>query len=310
MGGFSQTKVHATLGSSYQWARLMKNGGLGLLFLLPALCVFAMFQWCPIVYGLILGFQKMIPGLPPTWVGLANFKSVLSDSLVILSFKNTLLFVGLCLVFGYLVPVVVAIGIMELRRGQGFFRLAIYMPNIIPGIALYVMWLWMFDPAVGLLNQILSFFHLPPQEWLLAPKTALFSLMLMATWAGFGATALFYMAGLSAIPEELYEAAEIDGAGVWQRIRHITLPALRPTMTIMLLLQILATVQVFQEPFVMTAGGPNNATLTVMYQVYRYAFVYFEFGKAGALGFLTFLFLFILSFLYMRYSRIAHSEEV
>ncbi|NLG84061.1 MAG: sugar ABC transporter permease [Firmicutes bacterium] len=287
----------------------MKNGRLGLLFLLPALCIFAMFQWYTIFYGLILGFQKMITGLGATWVGLANFKSVLSDSLVALSFRNTLVFVGLCLVFGYMVPVVVAIALTELRHARGFFRLAIYMPNIIPGIALYIMWLWIFDPAVGLLNQILGLFHLPPQEWLLNTKTALFSLMLMATWAGFGSTALFYMASLTSVPEELYEAAEIDGAGIWRRIFHITLPSLKTTMLIMLLLQILATVQVFQEPFVMTGGGPNNATLTIMYQVYRYAFVYFEFGKAGALGFLTFLFLFVLSLLYMRYSKIAHGGE-
>lgn len=306
----SEGSVSAAAGGSrYRWARLMKNGGLGLLFLLPAFCVFAMFQWYPIFYGLILGFQKMIPGLSATWVGFANFKSVISDSLVGLSFKNTLVFVGLCLLFGYMVPVVVALVLMELRYARGFFRLAIYMPNIIPGIALYIMWLWIFDPAVGLLNQILGLFHLPSQEWLLNSKTALFSLMLMSTWAGFGSTALFYMASLTAVPEELYEAAEIDGAGVWQRILHITLPSLKPTMLIMLLLQILATVQVFQEPFVMTGGGPNNATLTIMYQVYRYAFVYFEFGKAGALGFLTFLFLFLLSVLYIRYSKIAHGGE-
>jgi len=281
---------------------------MGLLFLLPAFAFYAIFQWAPIIYNFFLAFQNFIPGLPAEWVGLANFRRVLGDSLLPVAVKNTLTFTGLALLIGFIVPLVTGITITELRKGRSFFRLAIYMPNIIPAIALYVMWLYLFNPAVGLLNQILNFFGLPGSEWLLSPKTALVSLVMMSTWANFGTTAVLYMASLSAISEELYEAAEIDGAGVWKRIRHITLPALRPTILILLLMQLIFTMQVMQEPMVMTGGGPNNATMTVMYMIYNYAFVYAEFGKAGALGILLFVFLLLLSLVYVKGSHLVEKE--
>ena len=286
----------------------LSHYGMGLLFLLPAFTFYAIFQWAPIIYNFFLAFQNFIPGLPAEWVGLANFRRVLGDSLLPVAVKNTLTFTGLALLIGFIVPLVTGITITELRKGRSFFRLAIYMPNIIPAIALYVMWLYLFNPAVGLLNQILNFFGLPGSEWLLSPKTALVSLVMMSTWANFGTTAVLYMASLSAISEELYEAAEIDGAGVWKRIRHITLPALRPTILILLLMQLIFTMQVMQEPMVMTGGGPNNATMTVMYMIYNYAFVYAEFGKAGALGILLFVFLLLLSLVYVKGSHLVEKE--
>ncbi|HHY97735.1 MAG TPA: sugar ABC transporter permease [Firmicutes bacterium] len=287
--------------------RRYRNKILAILFIVPALCVFGMFAWYPIILGLTLGFHKVELGMGNTWIGLQNFKAVLSDSLLRQAIFNTLEFVLLALMFGYLVPVIVAIALTEVRRFRSFFRLTIYMPNIIPAIALYIMWNWLFDPAVGLLNTILKALHLPTLQWLLSPATAIPSLIIMATWAGFGGTAILYMAAITGFPEELYEASEIDGASVLQRVRYITIPQLKPVMLIMLILQILGTFQVFQEPFVMTGGGPNNATLTIMFLVYRYAFVYFDFGKAGALGALFFIFLAFLSIIYFRLSRRAEA---
>lgn len=282
--------------------------GTGLAFILPALVIYGIFQWYPILYNFILGFQNYTPGLPANWVGLQNFRRVLSDSLLPKAIQNTFSFTGWALAIGFIVPIIAAITINELRKGRGFFRLAIYMPTIIPAISLYIMWLFLFNPAVGLLNQILHLFHIPGLEWLLSPKTALVSLVLMSTWANFGGTALLYMASLSAVPEELYEASEIDGAGVWQRIRYITIPSLLPTMLLLFLMQLLFTMQVLQEPFVMTGGGPNNATMTLMYMVYNYAFVYAEFGKAGALGILLFLFLLGLSLVYIKVNKTVQDE--
>jgi len=281
----------------------------GLAFLLPALCFYGIFQWYPILYNFVLAFQRYIPGLSAQWVGLRNFERVLNDWLLPLAFKNTLLYTGLTLLIGFVVPIIVAVALMELRRGRGFFRLAVYMPNIIPAIALYVLWLFLFNPAVGLLNQILVFLGLPALDWLLSSNTALVSLVIMSTWANFGSTAVLYMASLSAISEDFYEAAEIDGAGIWRRIRHITLPALKPTILLLLLLQILFTVQVLQEPLIMTGGGPNNATMTLMYMVYNYAFVYADFGRAGALGIMVFAFLMFLSILYVKFSNLVREEN-
>ena len=283
--------------------RRYRGRALAILFVLPALVVFGVFAWYPMVLGLVLSFYRVRLGIGKDWIGLSNFHSIVSDDLFWKSAFNTLEFVLLALIFGYLVPVVVALGLTEIRTLRAFFRLCIYLPNVIPAIAVYIMWNWVFHPEAGLLNMILRSAGLPTLEWLLSPITAMPSLVLMATWAGFGSTAVLYMAALSNFPLQLYEAAEIDGAGILHRLLYVTLPQLKPIMLIMLILQLLFTFQVFQEPFVMTGGGPNNSTMTILYMVYRYAFTYFEFGKASALGTLLFAFLALLSAVYLRLAR-------
>ncbi|HTH13493.1 MAG TPA: sugar ABC transporter permease [Spirochaetia bacterium] len=285
-----------------------RRSWIGLLFLLPAFLVFGLFQWYPIVNNFILAFQEYTPGMDPTWIGLANYQAVLGDDRLWQALQNTFSYVAICLVIGFAFPIAVAIAISLLRRGKGFFRLAIYVPNIIPAIATYIIWGWIFNPQFGLLNQIGGWFGAEPIQWLVDKNLVLVSLAFMATWAGFGSTAVLYMASLTAISPEMYEAAEIEGAGIWQRIRYITLPSLMPTISLMLILQLLATFQILQEPFVMTSGGPNDASLSVMLLSYQYAFNNVEFGKAGALGSLLFLLLMGLSFYYVRKSGLAEKK--
>jgi multiple sugar transport system permease protein len=287
-----------------------RRSWIGLVFLLPALLVFGIFQWYPILNNFALAFQEYTPGLDPTWVGLANYQAVLGDERLWMALQNTLVYVAVCLVIGFLVPIAVAIAISLLRRGKSFFRLAIYVPNIIPAIATYIIWGWIFNPQFGLLNQVIGWFGGEGLNWLVDKNLVLVSLSLMATWAGFGSSAVLYMASLTAISPELYEAAEIEGATAWQRIRYITLPSIMPTIQLMLILQLLATFQLLQEPFVMTAGGPNDASLSVALLSYQYAMQNIEFGKAGALGSMLFLLLVGLSFYYIRGSRLAERKEI
>lgn len=283
----------------------------GILFLTPAFAVFGIFQWYPILYNIILGFQNYIPGMKPEWVGLQNYINVLTDFQLPQAAKNTMLYVVLALILGYFLPVIAAVMIGEIRRGRGFFRLAIYFPHVIPGIALYIIWRWIFEPSpAGLLNQVIGLLGFDPnQQWLLDPKTVMVCLVMMSTWANFGGTAILYMASISSINPELYEAAELDGTSIWQRIIHITLPSIRPTMHLLLITQIISTFQVLQEPFVMTGGGPAGASNTLMYIVYNYAFVDGDFGKAGALGTLLFMVLLGLSILYVKKSGLADAGE-
>jgi multiple sugar transport system permease protein len=288
----------------------MRKYGLGLLFLLPALVVFAVFQWYPIVQNFLLTFQSYVPGFDKEWIGFANISYVLHDPKLPKALLNTLQFVGICLAIGFVVPIIAAIAIMEIRKGRGFFRLAVYVPNIIPGIALYIIWRWIFNPSVGLLNQFIGLFGAHPHQWLLSSKEVLVSLSLMATWANFGATAVLYMASLTTISPELYEAAELEGAGFLRRVRHVTLPGISGTINLLLVLQLIATFQVLQEPFVMTSGGPNNASLTVMLLIYNYAFVDIQFGRAGALGSLLFIALLGFSYLYVRQSGLGKARAV
>jgi len=285
-----------------------RRSWIGLLFLLPALTVFGLFQWYPIFNNFLLAFQEYTPGMESTWIGFDNYVAVLGDERFYTALQNTFVYVGICLVIGFFVPIAVAIAISLLRRGKGFLRLAVYVPNIIPAIATYIIWGWIFNPQFGLLNQIGSWFGAEPLQWLVDKNLVLVSLALMGTWAGFGSTAVLYMASLTSISAEMYEAAELEGAGAWQRIRSITLPSLAPTISLMFILQLLATFQILQEPFVMTAGGPNDASLSVMLLSYQYAFNNVEFGKAGALGSLLFLMLMGLSFYYVRKSGLAEKK--
>jgi multiple sugar transport system permease protein len=285
-----------------------RRSWIGLLFLLPAFLTFGIFQWFPILNNFLLAFQEYTPGMDPTWVGFANYEAVLGDERLWISLQNTFAFVGICLVIGFIVPIAVAIAISLLRKGKGFFRLAIYIPNIIPAIATYIIWVWIFNPQFGLLNQAIGWFGIEPVQWLVDKNVVLVSLALMATWAGFGSAAVLYMASLTSISAEMYEAAELEGAGAWQRIRYITLPSLMPTISLMLILQLLATFQLLQEPFVMTAGGPNDGSLSTMLLSYQYAFQNIEFGKAGAIGSLMFLLLVGLSFYYVRVSGLADKK--
>ena len=272
----------------------------GYLFLLPALLIFALFVWYPIVLGILMSFQSVDLINPSAWVGWANYREVLSDPLFGTAWRNTFAFTGYALLFGYAVPIILALLINEMRHGKGFFRLAFYLPVMLPPIVTVFLWRWIYNPDSGLLNALLSLVHLPQGLWLETPATALPALVVIATWSFAGSTMLIYLAALQGVPASLYEAAEIDGASLWRRLWHVTLPAIRPILLLMLILQIIATMQVFTEPFTITGGGPQNATMSVLLLIYNYAFQNADFGGASALGVTLFLVLAVFALIYMR----------
>jgi multiple sugar transport system permease protein len=282
-------------------ARLFIGRNLGgYLFLLPALAIFALFVWYPLVLGFVMSFQNVDMINPAAWVGWTNYQKVFSDPLFGIAWRNTLTFTGYALLFGYLVPLVLALLINEMRHGKALFRLAFYLPVMLPPIVTAFLWLWLYNADFGLINALLQKVHLPGGLWLENQGTALPALVVVATWGAAGSTFLIYLAALQGVPASLYEAAEIDGTNLWQRIWHITFPTIRPIMLLMLVLQIIATMQVFTEPFTITGGGPDNATLTVLILIYRYTFQNAEFGEASALGVILFLVLAVFALIYMR----------
>ncbi len=260
---------------------------------------FIYFVWYPLVWAFVMSLQKVHLAGHTSFAGFANFKTLLADPVFGQAWRNAGYFTIQALLFGYLVPVIVAILLNEVRRGQAFFRIAVYLPKVAPSVAVSILWLWLFDPSLGLLNTILGWSSIPPSQWLLSSSTALPSLVLMATWAGFGGTAIIYLAGLQGIPE-LYEAAEIDCANIWQRAWNITILQFRPVMAVMFIPQILGTMQVFTEPFIMTGGGPNKATMTILLLIYRYAFMYMDMGVACAATLLLFIVPAVLSYIYFK----------
>lgn len=289
--------------SAARLRRALARNSVAYLFLLPAIMLFATFSWYPIMRGFVVSFQRIDLIHAPEWVGLTNFRLVLNDPLFVRAWRNTLQFALLALLLGYLAPVVLAIAVNEMRHGRAYFRLAFYLPVILPPMVAVLLWKWLYDPGPGLVNTFLRSVHLAPQPWLQSPRTAMLSLVIMSTWANAGGTMLLYLAALQGIPAHLYDAAEIDGANLRQRLIHVTLPQIRKVMLILLVLQVIGTMQVFTEPFVMTDGGPVNSTITVLLLLYRYAFGYGNFGAASALGLILFVILVIFSILSLWLAR-------
>ncbi|MBZ6109380.1 MULTISPECIES: carbohydrate ABC transporter permease [Streptomyces] len=272
-------------------------------FLIGAVLCFAFFSWYPMVREFFLAFQKTDRG-EVSWVGLDNLSTVFNDPAFWQAWRNTALYTLLALVLGFAVPFVVAIVINELRHGKGYLRLLVYLPVMLPPVASVLLFKYLYDPGYGMLNEVFGFFGLPEQQWLQDPDLSLLSVVIASTWMNMGGAALIYLAALQGIPGELYEAAELDGAGLLRKIWHVTIPQTRLVLSLMLLMQIISTMQVFVEPFLLTGGaGPEGSTTTVVYLIYQYAFNFNDYGAAAALGLLLLVLLAGFSAAYMKLSR-------
>jgi len=272
-------------------------------FLLGALLCFGYFSWYPMVREVIMSFQKTKRG-KTSWVGLENLDRIVHDPAFWQAWRNTLLFTVLALVLGFALPFLVAVLLNELRHAKAYLRILVYLPVMMPPVASVLLFKYFYDPGHGLFNHLLSFLRLPTLAWLNSADTAMISVVIAATWMNMGSATLIYLAALQGIPGELYEAAELDGAGLLRRIWHVTIPQTRLILSLLLLLQIVATMQVFVEPFLLTGGnGPEGSTVTVVNLIYQYAFNFNNYGSASALGLVMLLVLAGFSGLYVRLSR-------
>jgi len=265
------------------------------------------FSWLPIINSVVMSFQKTNLVKPPTFVGWSNFTYVLSDPLLWTAIQNTAYFAVLALVIGYPVPLIAAVLMSEVRRFRGLFSALAYLPVVVPPVVSVLLWKFFYDAsATGVFNTMLGWIGLGPFPWIQDSDWAMPSLVLAATWAGAGGAIIIYLAALTSVPTELYEAAEMDGAGVLRKIWHITLPQLRGVLLITLILQFIATAQVFLEPYLFTGGGPAYATTTVLLLIYNYAFANSlggNYGAATALSVMLAVVLALFSLLYFRLTR-------
>jgi len=289
-------------------ATWVRGGGLStLLFLLPLLLIFGAFSWYPIVRTAIMSVQHTNLVQPATWVGFDNFRTELNDPLLPKAVENTAEFAGLALIFGYPVPLIAAVLMSEVRRFRGIYSALAYLPVVIPPVVAVLLWKTFYDAGpTGVFNTILGWIHLGPYPWLQSPDTALPSLVLESTWANAGTTVIIYLAALTGVNRELYEAASTDGASLWSKVWHITIPQLRGVLLLTMILQIIGTAQVFLEPYLFTSGGPVNSTLTVLLLIYDYAFgnsLGGDYGSATALSLMLAAFLAVLSLVYLRATR-------
>jgi multiple sugar transport system permease protein len=287
-----------------RWSSSARRAIGPLVFLLPMLVAFGLFSWWPIVRSFVMSVQQTNLVTPAEYVGLDNFRAVLADPLLGTAVQNTLWFALLALVFGYPVPLLAAVLMSDVRRARGLYSLLAYLPVVIPPAVAVLLWKTFYDAEeTGVFNTILGWVGLGPVPWLESASWAMPALVLEATWAAAGGTVIIYLAALVSVPPELYDAAEVDGAGIWRKVWHVTVPHLRGIMLITLILQIIGTAQVFLEPYLFTDGGPDNATLTVLLLVYKYAFQNTtggDYGKATALSLMLAAALAVLSLIYFK----------
>jgi multiple sugar transport system permease protein len=221
--------------------------------------------------------------------------------------KNTAYFAVLALVFGYPIPLVAAVLMSEVKRLRGVFSALAYLPVVIPPVVAVLLWKTFYDAgSTGVFNTILGWVQLGPYPWLQSQHWAMPSLVLESTWANAGGTVIIYLAALTSVQTELYEAASVDGAGILRKVWQITLPQLRGVLLVTMILQIIGTAQVFLEPYLFTSGGPANATLTVLLLIYQYAFgnsLGASYGEAAALSVMLAVSLAVFSVVFMRLTR-------
>lgn len=297
------------LGTSRTWRPHRKHrGGLSaLVFSAPLLIVFGYFAWLPMFRATVMSFQQTNLVASPTWVGLDNFAFVLSDPLLWTACLNTLYFTLLALVFGFPIPLFLAVAMSEFRRARGVLSLLVYLPVVVPPAVAVLLWRIFYSAGPnGVFNSILGGVGLGPYSWIQSTDGAMPSLVLLATWSSAGGSVIIYLAALTGVRSELYDAADIDGASTWRKVWHITMPQLRGVMLVMLILQVISTFQVFTEPFLLTGGGPQNSTTTVLLLIYRYAFGVGgggNYGAATALSVMLALFLAVMSAVYFRATR-------
>ena len=273
-------------------------------FLIGAVLCFSFFSWYPIVREVIMSFQKPVYGGGYAFAGWSNYLRIFRDPTFWQAWRNTLEFTLLALVLGYAVPFVVAIVLNELRHARGYLRALVYLPVMLTPAAALLLFAYFYNPQYGLFDDILHFLHLPTSQWVFQPgngfiSTAMVSVVIASTWMNMGSATLIYLAALQNIPGELYEAAELEGAGIFRRIRHVTIPQTRLILTLLLMLQVVATMQMFIESFVLTnGGGVGDNTQSVVMLIYQYAFALSgasNYNSASALGVVLMLVLAVFS---------------
>lgn len=288
----------------YKVPSVIKKNISGWIVMAPTLLLFAFFVWEPLLATIRLSLYSAKGIRTIEFVGLKNYIDVFHHPDFLPAVRNTFSYTIWSLIIGFFIPIIMAIIINEVVHAKSLFRVGTYFPNIVPGMATVLMWGFIFKPGkTGVLNILLGNFGIHPQVWLSNPKLTIPLIVLTMTWKGAGATALIYLAALQGVNPELYEAAILDGAGIWHRIKHVTIPNLRNLIRTLLILQVISVFQILYEPLVMTNGGPNNASISIMQLVYKYAFEKFDYPKAASVSVIISIFLITLTLIYNKFNK-------
>lgn len=292
-------RVLTTDEKSKRLSRVKRNFG-GWSVMLPGIILFSFFIWIPLIFSLVLSFSETTGFEIDRFVGFQNYIEIFEDTRFITAFQNTFKYLGWSLLLGFIAPIVIGLLLSETIHFKGLFRIGIYMPAAIAGLTVSILFAFLFDPtSAGFLNNILKAFGADPILWLDDPNLAIPLIVITMTWKGAGSTALIYLSAFQQIDTNYYEAARIDGANTFNRIVHVTLPSILPSITTLFILQVISVMQVFNEPLVMTnGGGADHSSLSLLLLAYNYAFKYSDAGKSAACTIILALIIGTLSIVY------------
>ena len=273
-------------------------------FLGPTLLGLAVLSAGPILASFAISLTDWDLLSPPEFVGLGNFGSLLSDPRFLVALRNTAFYTVTSVPLGLILGLGLALALDQRIRGIAIIRTAYFLPVVTSTTAIALVWLWIYSPQGGVLNNALGVVGISPQKWVSDPVFAMPAIVLMSVWQGLGTTVIIFLAGLQGIPQEFYDAASVDGAGRWARFRSVTLPLLTPTIFFTGILAFIDAFQVFDQVYVMARPGePTKSTITLVYFIYEAGFDHFKMGLAAAASWILFLIVAVMTILYFRSQR-------
>jgi multiple sugar transport system permease protein len=301
MSSSAETQARARPGEAANGGYFTGRVPTGLLFVLPFVLLYVMFLIVPILLGLGTSFfNASLAGGTSEFVGLQNYRELAGDAAVWESSRNTLVFTVLSTPFLIVLALLMAVLTNNKMPARWLFRLSYFMPFLIPVTVVTMVWSWMLGTDFGFLNGLLERVGIGPVNWLGEPTSAMFSVVLVTVWWTVGFNYLLYLAALQGIPDEVYEASAIDGANAWQQFTRITLPLLRRTTGLILILQVIASLKVFDQIYLLTGGGPNFATRPILEYVYDVGFTGYRIGYSSAITYVFFFVILIIALVQLR----------
>jgi len=278
------TNKNAIMSHTTEHKKGRQRGILPYLILSPYLIHLLLFVLFPVVFSVVLTFHKWNIIAPMEYVGLDNFRRLFQDRLFWKAVLNTLQFLLVHIPLQIILALALAYFLNEKIILRSFFRASFFLPVVISGVVVTILWQQLYGLETGLLNRALTSLGLNRVEWLSNPFIAMISIAIMATWKNVGLYVILFLVGLQTVPRSYYEAAEVEGASAWQQFRYITLPAINPTIFMVVILSTIGGFSLFIEPYIMTDGGPLNSTLSAMLYIYKQAFGYYQMGYSATLG--------------------------
>jgi multiple sugar transport system permease protein len=311
-GTLAESRVPADVAASRGGREESGPTGKAMLFLTPFLVLYLAFIIGPAIYMVVMSFfdTSLVKSGLGSFAGFGNYAEALGSADFWASMWHTIWFTILTTPPLVVLAFVFALLADRVRRGRAFFRLAFFLPYILPSAVVALIWMWLYTPALGLLTKVVTTLGFPAPNWLGEPKLAMWSLAITTVWWTLGFNFVLYLAGLQEIPRDLYEASSMDGASPWHQVTRITIPMLSRTTTLVVVLQVIASLKVFDQMYIMTSGGPNYATRSVLEYVYDLGFTDFRTGYAAAASTLFFVVVLAVSAIWLFLTRRQEQQGV